>query len=67
MLYTQPEVVTAGSEITVYYSPRDTNLTGRQRIFLRGGWNRWSHPRPFGPIEMEPPAEGTEHFKVGKE
>lgn len=30
----------------------------------RGGWNRWRHPRGFGPLEMTPPKEG-DHFQVG--
>lgn len=40
MLFTEPEIVTAGKEVTVYYNPRDTILAGRQRIWLQGGWNR---------------------------
>ncbi len=64
VLYTEPKEVTAGGEITMFYNPRDTPLNGRQRIFIQGGWNRWSHPRKFGPIEMTPPAEGQQHFQV---
>lgn len=30
----------------------------------RGGWNRWRHPRGFGPLEMAPPTVG-DHFQVG--
>lgn len=30
----------------------------------QGGYNRWRHPRGFGPLEMTPPTEG-EHFQVG--
>ena len=40
VLFTEPEIVTAGKEVTVYYNPRDTILAGRQRIWLQGGWNR---------------------------
>ncbi len=29
----------------------------------RGGWNRWRHPRSFGPLEMTPPKVG-DHFQV---
>ena len=28
-----------------------------------GGWNRWRHPKPFGPLEMTAPTAG-EHFSV---
>jgi len=59
VLFTEPEVVTAGQDVTLFYNPRDTPLNGRQRIFLQGGWNRWSHARKFGPIEMQPNEEGV--------
>ena len=56
----------AGQEVSVYYNPNNTVLHGGQRMFIRGGWNRWRHPRGFGPLEMTPPAEpGAEHFMVG--
>lgn len=41
-------------------------LCRRQDIYLMGGWNRWTHPRPFGPIKMEPPPAGEHHFRVGR-
>jgi starch synthase len=40
VLYTEPAVVTAGKEVTVFYNPQNTVLNGRQRVFLQGGWNR---------------------------
>ncbi|GIL88159.1 hypothetical protein Vretimale_14076 [Volvox reticuliferus] len=64
VLFTNPEVVTAGSEVTVFYNPRDTPLNGRQQIYLMGGWNRWTHKRHFGPIAMHPPVEGGEHWQA---
>ncbi|GLC71233.1 hypothetical protein PLESTF_001092900 [Pleodorina starrii] len=64
VLYTVPEVVTAGSEVTVFYNPRDTPLNGRQQMYLMGGWNRWTHKRHFGPIAMHPPVEGGEHWQA---
>ena len=29
----------------------------------RGGYNRWRHPRGFGPLRMEPPSPG-EHWSA---
>ncbi|PSC67151.1 glycosyltransferase family 5 [Micractinium conductrix] len=63
VLFTQPEVVKAGQDVTVYYNPNNTNLNGRHAVFLKGGYNRWRHPRGFGPLEMTPPTEG-EHFQA---
>ncbi len=57
-------MVRAGEEITIYYNPRSTNLSGRDRIYIRGGWNRWSHVKSFGPILMSPPGEGEAHWKT---
>eukprot|EP00963_Diacronema_lutheri_P011104 scaffold1318_cov362-Pavlova_lutheri.AAC.18 len=52
--YTQPEVPVAGEKVTVYYNPNNTNLNGRADIFLRGGWNRWTHPNIIQPVKMRP-------------
>lgn len=64
VLYTSPEVIQAGSTITVRYNPQDTVLRGRDRIFIRGGFNRWSHSKFFGPVEMLPPNKGELHFSA---
>jgi hypothetical protein len=63
VLFTQPDAPSAGGEVTIYYSPGATVLAGRERVFLRGGYNRWRHAKAFGPIEMTPPKEGF-HFSV---
>eukprot|EP00955_Chlamydomonas_euryale_P100620 365296-Chlamydomonas_euryale.AAC.28 len=52
VLYTEPEVVTAGKDLTIFYNPANTILSGRERVFIRGGWNRWNHAKKFGPLEM---------------
>ncbi|KAK9805611.1 hypothetical protein WJX72_007789 [[Myrmecia] bisecta] len=64
MLFTEPDDLRAGQTIELCYNPHDTPLHGSQQIFVRGGWNRWSHPRPFGPIKMIPPADGGSHFRA---
>jgi starch synthase len=30
----------------------------------QGSWNRWSHKQGFGPLQMQPPADGGEHFQA---
>lgn len=55
VLFTEPEIVKAGEEVTIWYNPENTNLTGRNQIFLQCGFNRWSHRSPVGPLPMLPP------------
>jgi len=65
VLFTEPEVLQAGEEVTVYYNPEDTPLNGKSHIYLVGGWNRWTHVRKFGPVKMDPPSgPGSKHFKA---
>jgi starch synthase len=57
-----PEKPVAGQEIEIYYrhQAKDPDadpkapLRGAADIFVQGGWNRWTHPKPFGPMRMEP-------------
>ncbi|KAG1673855.1 hypothetical protein FOA52_012880 [Chlamydomonas sp. UWO 241] len=64
VLYTEPEVVTAGQDVTVYYNPAETPLAGRSKVYLRGSWNRWNHALGFGPLLMDPPTPSSSesHF-----
>lgn len=62
VLFTVPEVVQAGQDVTVYYNPNNTSMHGREAIWMKGGFNRWRHPKQFGPVEMTPPLEG-DHFQ----
>ena len=39
-------------------------MNGAQRVFVKGGWNRWAHPKHFGPLELTPPGPGGEHHSV---
>ncbi|CAD7699185.1 unnamed protein product [Ostreobium quekettii] len=63
VMFTQPSVVKAGEEVTVYYSPNDTPLNGCQDIYLLGGWNRWTHRKNYGPLKMMAPKEGN-HWRA---
>lgn len=62
VLFTEPAELEAGQECIIHYNPTDTPLRGRDRIFVRAGFNRWTHGRRIGPIEMTRPVEGGSHF-----
>jgi starch synthase len=64
VLYTEPSTPLAGKELTIAYNPSNTHLNGAQRVFIKGGYNRWTHPKGYGPIEMTPPAAGASHFSA---
>lgn len=63
VLYTEPARPEAGKEVTIFYNPDNTVLHGAERVYLRGGFNRWRHPKGYGPIEMEQPGAG-DHFSA---
>ena len=44
---------------------QSTNLSGRTHLYLLVGFNRWSHVRKFGPLEMSHPTAAGLHWKVG--
>jgi len=62
VLYTEPSAPAAGKELNIAYNPSNTNLNGAERVFIKGGYNRWTHPKGYGSIEMTPPASGASHF-----
>jgi len=64
VLYTEPEVIQANTEVILRYNPQDTPLSGAQSLYVIGGFNRWKHSATFGPVEMLPPAAGETHFSV---
>ena len=63
VLFTEPAAPEAGRPLTIHYNPDNAALPGAQRVFLRGGFNRWRHPRVFGPLEMAR-APGASHFSA---
>lgn len=63
MLFTVPELPSAGDEVTVHYNPSNTNLNGSENIYIIGSFNRWHHREKFGPLKLKPEAEG-EHCSV---
>ncbi|KAL6763691.1 hypothetical protein V8C86DRAFT_192634 [Haematococcus lacustris] len=67
VLYTEPEVITAGETVTLWYNPHDTPLNGKREIFFMAGFNSWTHPSPVGPIEMMPPDVPGQYAASGVE
>uniref|UniRef100_A0A7S3R3Z4 starch synthase n=1 Tax=Dunaliella tertiolecta TaxID=3047 RepID=A0A7S3R3Z4_DUNTE len=63
---TEPEIITAGSQIDVWYNPKDTPLNGQGQIYLIGGWNRWSHRLSIGPMAMIPPDTPAQYNEAGQ-
>ena len=41
VLFSEPEVVDAGKEVSIFYNPNDTVLNGRDNVYLIGGFNRY--------------------------
>ena len=54
VLYTNPLVPKAGETCEVYYNPDMTVLEGRPEVYMRGSWNRWTHPQGIPTTPMEP-------------
>ncbi|CAI8590692.1 unnamed protein product [Vicia faba] len=64
IVFTEPLDVQAGSTVTVFYNPSNTNLNGKPEVWFRGSFNRWSHRNgPLPPQRMLPAENGT-HVKA---
>ncbi|XP_028762972.1 starch synthase 3, chloroplastic/amyloplastic [Neltuma alba] len=64
VVYTEPLDVQAGSTVTVYYNPTNTNLNGKPEVWFRCSFNRWTHHRGLlSPVRMLPAENGT-HLKT---
>lgn len=61
-LYTIPVRPVAGQEVTVFYNSEATSLRGRPQAWLRGSWNRWTHPACFLPQLLQPVVKGAPGF-----
>ena len=51
--YSEPAVPSAGNAVKIFYNPRNTCLNGNDAVYVRGGWNRWTHGASWGPVKME--------------
>ena len=64
VVYTEPLDIQAGSTITVYYNPTNTNLNGKPEVWFRYSFNRWTYRKgPLSPVRMLP-AENSTHLKT---
>lgn len=53
VLYTNPLVPVAGQDVDVFYNPDMTDLRGRPEVYMRGSWNRWTHPSAIPITRMD--------------
>jgi starch synthase len=58
VLYTSPLEPVAGQLCDVFYNPDATTLRGRPDVFVRGAWNRWTHPELIPTTRMTPTLPG---------
>lgn len=64
IVFTDPLDVRAGSTVTIFYNPSNTNLNGKPEVWFRCSFNRWSHRNgPLPPQRMLPAENGT-HVKA---
>ncbi|KAG4960127.1 hypothetical protein JHK87_036760 [Glycine soja] len=64
IVFTDPLDVQAGSTVTIFYNPSNTNLNGKPEVWFRCSFNRWSHRNgPLPPQRMLPAENGT-HVKA---
>jgi len=54
VLYTEPAQPIAGQPCTVHYNPMNTNLDFAEEVWIRMGYNRWTHADPPPPLMMQP-------------
>lgn len=67
IVFTEPLDLQAGSTVTVFYNPSNTNLNGKPEVWFRCSFNRWSHRNgPLAPQRMLPAENGT-HVKASGE
>ena len=67
VVYTDPLDVRAGTLVTVFYNPENTNLNGKPEVWFRGSFNRWTHRMgPLRPQKMLPVGNGS-HVKCAGE
>ncbi|CAI7814296.1 unnamed protein product [Closterium sp. NIES-54] len=60
VFFTEPAEPRAGEAVRVYYNPSGTALQGREKVWMRGSFNRWTHRSGcFLPIHMLPAENGT--------
>ncbi|XP_078433725.1 starch synthase 3 isoform X2 [Wolffia australiana] len=64
IVYTEPLDVVAGRPVTVFYNPSNTLLNGRENIWLRCSFNRWTHPVGLLPPQKMAPSGNNSHVQA---
>ncbi|KAK8551617.1 hypothetical protein V6N13_120069 [Hibiscus sabdariffa] len=64
IVYTEPLDVHAGSTVTVFYNPANTVLNGKQEVWFRCSFNRWTHRMGPLPPQRMLPADNSSHVKA---
>ncbi|KAK8468909.1 hypothetical protein PHAVU_006G149680 [Phaseolus vulgaris] len=64
IVFTDPLDVQAGSTVTVFYNPSNTNLNGKPEVWFRCSFNHWTHSNGSLPPQRMLPAENGTHVKA---
>jgi len=67
IVFTEPLHVQAGSTITVFYNPRNTNLNGKPDVWFRHSFNRWTHRNGLFPPQKMLSSKNDTYVKVSGE
>jgi len=67
IVFTDPLDVQAGSTVTVFYNPSNTNLNGKPEVWFRCSFNHWTHSNGSLPPQRMLPAENGTHVKASGE
>lgn len=64
IVYTEPLIIQAGTEVSVFYNPLNTVLSGKSEVWFRCSFNRWTHH--FGPLPPKKmlPSDVGSYLKV---
>ncbi|XP_068504356.1 starch synthase 3, chloroplastic/amyloplastic-like [Phaseolus vulgaris] len=64
IVFTEPLHVQAGSTITVFYNPRNTNLNGKPDVWFKHSFNRWTHRNGLFPPQKMLSSKNDTYVKV---
>lgn len=67
VVYTEPLFIHAGKMVRVFYNPSNTVLNGKEEVWFKCSFNRWTHPNgPLPPQKMVRVSTGTYLQAIGK-
>ncbi|CAM6097771.1 unnamed protein product [Calypogeia fissa] len=59
IFYTDPSIVRAGEDVTIFYNPSNTVLNGKPEVYIRGSFNRWTFRHGIPTTKLTPASNGT--------